>query len=366
MKAGILTFHNAINYGAILQSFALQETIRTLGHEVEVVDYDNGFFKEIYYDRLFLFGNKGIKSKIKFLLRYITNHKTVILERSKYNKLLKFVDENIDLSEKFNKDTIAKANNQYDCFVVGSDQVWNLRLSNYDTTYMLDFTNDSSKKKSYAASFGSDNIDKTNFETGKMLLNSFDTLLIREKSGKEILKKMGFESSVVLDPTFLYGKESWEAIAAKSNLNKQNDYIFVYCIATPDVLLEEIKNKAEQENLDVIVLGEEKIFSKQQSVIDASIEDFLWYIQNAKYVYTTSFHGMALSINMNKDFYYELSNNNLNNNSRLINLSELLGLQSREVKANTNLIEDIHWESVNERLEELKKESIRLLDDMLK
>ena len=41
MRIGILTFHNANNYGAVLQAYCLQETLRRIGFDVEIVDYRN-------------------------------------------------------------------------------------------------------------------------------------------------------------------------------------------------------------------------------------------------------------------------------------------------------------------------------------
>ena len=39
MKIGILTFHRAHNYGAVLQCYALQEILQRLGYDVYVIDY---------------------------------------------------------------------------------------------------------------------------------------------------------------------------------------------------------------------------------------------------------------------------------------------------------------------------------------
>ena len=56
MKIGIITYHSAHNYGAVLQAFALQEYLQKQGHDVQIINYK---IKEIenYYK----------KSKITFI-----------------------------------------------------------------------------------------------------------------------------------------------------------------------------------------------------------------------------------------------------------------------------------------------------------
>ena len=48
MKIGIITFHNAYNYGAVLQAFATQSYIESLGHEAEIIDYHNKWIDADY------------------------------------------------------------------------------------------------------------------------------------------------------------------------------------------------------------------------------------------------------------------------------------------------------------------------------
>jgi len=365
-KIGILTFHKAINYGAILQAYALQKTIETMGKDVDIIDYDNNFFKKIYFDQLFLKGNAGIKKKIKYLIRYFTKHSEILDARNKYNKLIRFANENLKLSESCTRDNVAEVCEDYEAIVVGSDQVWNLRLSNYDTTYMLDFIESCNKKKSYAASFGTVNLEDRNIELAKKNLPQFTNTLIREKSGKKMLEEMGIESNVVLDPTFLINKEHWIEISKNSSLVKEEDYIFVYCVAEPEKIIEVVDRLAAEENLKVIVLGNEKFTKNQTNIADASIEDFLWFIDNAKYVFTTSFHGLALSLNLNTNFYYELASYSVNNNSRLTDLSDVLGLADREITNFSKETISVDWEAVNAKIESLREESYNLLKESLK
>ena len=48
MRIGILTFHRAHNYGAVLQCYALQETLKRMGHDVQVIDYRQPWIEDFY------------------------------------------------------------------------------------------------------------------------------------------------------------------------------------------------------------------------------------------------------------------------------------------------------------------------------
>lgn len=48
MKIGILTFHRANNFGAVLQCFALQTYLKKIGLEVYVIDYRQKYIESIY------------------------------------------------------------------------------------------------------------------------------------------------------------------------------------------------------------------------------------------------------------------------------------------------------------------------------
>ena len=52
MKIGILTFHNAYNYGAVLQAYATQEIVKSYGHEVEIINYHNKAIDSFYKIRI--------------------------------------------------------------------------------------------------------------------------------------------------------------------------------------------------------------------------------------------------------------------------------------------------------------------------
>ena len=147
MKVGILTYHDTTNYGAAFQAFALQKKIEELGCDCEIIDYKCKAVTERYEIKS-PFKSSNIKQCIKRILTNKNNRNLKLKFETFYKRYQKRSDKT------YYKNTISETNNIYDKFIVGSDQVWNLRLSGEDTTYMLDFVKDDSKKYSYAASFG--------------------------------------------------------------------------------------------------------------------------------------------------------------------------------------------------------------------
>lgn len=56
MRIGVLTFHRALNYGAVLQCFALFKTLKSMGHDVEIIDYRPLFIerhRNLFYKKQF-------------------------------------------------------------------------------------------------------------------------------------------------------------------------------------------------------------------------------------------------------------------------------------------------------------------------
>ena len=138
-RIAILTYHNTRNYGAILQCYALQQTVEeVLNCTCDVLDYDCVFLNSVYKIKK-IYENKNIKELIKWLL--MNNH-----EKKLQKGFSDFIKDNINLSKKYDLNTIAKANNEYDIFITGSDQVWNFHLNGCDYTYLLDFA-DMDKRK---------------------------------------------------------------------------------------------------------------------------------------------------------------------------------------------------------------------------
>lgn len=358
-KIGILTFQNTVNYGAVLQEYALQRYInKKYGNICEVINYVNDNIDNV---------EKPIKlskqKSLKGIIQYFTCHCHQV---NKWDNFNEFTKNYINLSaKKYNKENIKDTEKEYKKFIVGSDQIWNTQLTGNDFTYYLDFVKDSTKKNSYAASFGYSELPAEVKDEAIKLLKDFNTINVREKQGKEIIEQEieNKEVNVVMDPTFLLDKEEWKKFI---NYDEES-YIVVYMIDFRKEVFNFIRETAKKEKCKIIYIHD-AILSQYGMINsrEASPEEFLSLIYNAKKVITGSFHALCLSLILEKDFYYTLNSRN-NRNSRLVNLVELVQLQDREVvNGRCNAFEKIDYEKINKKLKPFIEESKMKIDIIIK
>lgn len=362
MKVGTLTYHDTRNFGAVLQAYALQKTIENLGVECEIIDYKSEFLNQVYKIKS-IYEIKSLKEFIKWAL-------TVKYEKKSKIKFDKFNKNKQKFSLKsYTKDNINETNDIYDAFFVGSDQVWNLNLNNIDTTYFLDFVSDEGKKFSYAASFGYKEIPDEYLDITTKNLNTFSKISVREEQGKVIIgKTLKKTAQVVLDPTLLLEKENWNKIEANID-NLKKDYILVYSVAATPSLFEFAKKLGKEKNCEIVYINR-SYFNKlgMKNIRNASPEEFLAYVNRAKYIVTSSFHGVAFALNYKKEFFYELDIKPHNNNSRLESIIDMVGLKSREIinGSNSEVNNKIDYDKVSYIIEKERIKSIDYLNNILK
>lgn len=356
MKIGILTQHFLLNYGGIIQNFALQQVLLKLGHDPLTFEHDTCYSRT----RWFLRSAKHVlkNHSLKGLPVYPTYQ-----GRIGNKNFIKFVLKNIrsvtvndftpDLTQKYG----------LDAYVVGSDQVWrpafNLgpRLGNM----FLDFAGDDVKKISYAASFGCKEWEYTEEQErmcGK-LAKRFDAISVREASGVDLCKEhFGVDATLVLDPTLLLNKDDYGKVC--HDVPKKEKHIFVYSLVVSVGVLAVAEKVAEAMGLSIIVKQAGRKVKKEDT-----IEDWFAEFRDADYVVTDSFHGMVFSIIFNKPFSIVM--NPSGGNDRYLSLLSQLGLMERIVSDELQpVFSAIDWSDVNHRLTELRKASFEFLKTNLK
>lgn len=355
MKIGILTFHRAANYGAVLQAYALQRYLSSFGHDVEIIDYRCMPIEQMHSPNYFLYC-KGIKNRCKQLLRSP-------IKRKKRKLFDDFIERKLNLGtvREIRKEDISQVlKGEYDAIIVGSDQVWNPYLTKGDSTYLLDFVDNDVKKISYAASIGLNQFPEEYLNTYIVQLCKFDKISVREKLGQSLIREMAKrDSEVVLDPTLLMGADEWKAFM---QIPLMDEYVLLYTIESNPLLLEKATNIARKKNLSVIYISDTMVKQKGISYIPyATPEEWVGLFARASHVVTNSFHGTAFSINFNKPATIGLSMDKNNGNSRILDLMYSVGIE----KSKDSCIElgtTINWKSVNKALSDLRIESKRFLD----
>lgn len=338
----IVTFHTATNYGAVLQTFALQEFITKLGYEAGVFDYRPN--------------NKVNSRDIKTRLIHIAQRKNQKEERIKEAKFRNF--ENQYLHKNGSKESRV--------FIAGSDQVWNA-TGPMDSTYFLRFVGDNSVRASYAASMRKAIIPKDRIDFFKEYINRFDAFSVREEDVKNLISEYVDEQiSVNVDPTLLLDSKFWTSYAKKPTVSLPDQYILAYILHKPNNINLLIDWLQKETGIKVVLLDSQGVLSyfvkNDLSLLNIGPEEFLWLFANANAVVTSSFHGTAFSIIFQKEFYSIV---NSAAPSRITNILDLLGINAISDDQTSFVRNDsINWALVNSILDKERKRSKIYIDDV--
>lgn len=321
-KIGILTFHRALNYGANLQAYALQNFLFKLGIDNEIVDYRCQVMIDRYQKTIRLVN----KNKIKGFVWSLSTAPTVW---KKKKNTTDFAEKHLVLSPPYDSGNISQADNMYTAFVTGSDQVWSPTCVGFDPVYFLTFTSPE-KKYSYAASISANEIPEAIKEEYIKRVSDFDDPSLREPSGVKLFTSLtGKKSHTNIDPSMLLNAEEWNKIC--SDEKPAEPYILLFTVPKPNKLVDYALDLAKKKGLKILYLNNflSKTHRDVISYIDpVPVVKFLSLIKNAEYVCTNSFHGNAFSILYHKQFIVEVSASK-SLNSRTWDLCEKLGLTDR-------------------------------------
>lgn len=338
MRTAIITFQDAQNYGAVLQAYALKTAVSAYS-DTTILNYFNPYFHRNM-------AGHGIKCVIKTLLKYRSSK----IKTSKFNT---FQQQYLTgEQELLLRDFLMHTDLKFDYYITGSDQVWNLDCSGKDTTYFLDFVK-SGKKCSYAASLG--NYEATNKKVFQKYLKDFYAISVREDSGREILQSaIDKKISITLDPTLLLDKEEW---GKRFNLKFEEKYVLVYEVVTGHELFEQAKTFVKFVNLPLICITDtDKLRIGAKVIKDASPEQWLKLFAGAAYVFTNSFHGVAFSLNFNKQFFVELLPLPAKKNTRIIEMLNRVGITQR-LASECMVQKPLNYNNINERMNLLRVDS---------
>lgn len=361
MKIGILTFHNAKNYGATLQAYALRKILETnLKEDAYIIDYEPEVIEKTFH----IFQHQNWKTLLKSIL-------LAPMTIKKYNRFKTFSRQYHHLSQKqYHQEVeLGELPKEYQAFITGSDQVWNTRVTEgLLDSYTLNFvTEPNIKKISYAASIGNSTIEEEYRQCYQEKLDKLDYISVREETAKMVLEKILQKPiEVVLDPTLLLQQKEWNEIAIDPK--KNNKYILVYCLEENKELNAMVSYMAHKLKLDIVTLAiKNKYGSNTSCAYTSGPREFIGLFKNAEYVVTNSFHGTTFSIIYHKKFYTVPHSNR---GSRMIDLLNKLELNHRIVHTASELQkkeleEEIDYSKVDEIVENKRKGSIDFLKNAL-
>ncbi len=301
MKISLITMHAVYNYGSALQTYATVNYLKELGHNVEIVDYypkrmrNYGSISQIYRDAL------PFHSKWKCALIALLKYPSMISLKSVFAP---FTKKYFCLSNRYeSNEDLVSAPPKADCYITGSDQVWNDYLEGeFDLSYFLNFAPRDSLRIALAASFGRDDVNSNELLCVKSLLELYSAITVREESGLKILSDIKVPvKECVLDPTFFLNNDSWIRFSKPINMK---GYILVYQLHEDSITSDVALYLGKQMNKQVIRISTDRLkrIKGGKTVYFPAVEEFVSYINNADLIVTDSFHATAFSINLQKQF----------------------------------------------------------------
>lgn len=351
MRIGILTHHYIKNYGAFLQVYALQETLKKEfpNDDVYVINYINRKHLFVNIAGWYRFNPK--KDSIKKYFQKITIP-------SLFSKIEK---EYLNTSKKvYNVRQVNELN--FDAIIIGSDEVWHYGdKKSYDPIkFGLDLT--CKNVITYAPSMGGANINEASNEVIEGLKN-IKAFSARDNSAEEFVKKYTNKKCTrVLDPTLLYEFPEYSSKIV-DRLKKERYLLMYYCDGLPDDLKKEILNYAQEHNLKIYGAGE---YKKWFDDFPININPFEWIemFRNAEVIFTGTFHGTIFSLKSQKQFF-----NYLSNPSRIKKVNSLLSefkISDRIIKDKLESKENIDYTVINKIIEENRLRSVEYLEKSIK
>ena len=325
-QAGILTFHHVTNYGAVLQAYALKQVCDDLGYETHIIDYWGDEVEE---------SPSPIKNFVlsphtkRDMLRCARGVLSYLGERKRWLGFETFRKRYLNESERC-VNSFDIQNLGYDLYIAGSDQIWNYQITGdaFDPVFFLQFDT-TANKIIYAASsqdvpFSPD----MEVQFKDMLYKTTCPIGIREEKLAEYVQEVtGKTHPVVLDPTLLAGRDVMDRIPTP-DIGLGN-YILNYQIdANPNTDIS-VKSLEKRFCCPVYTMTVPRLGAVHGRKGAADPVEFLALLKGAKFLVTNSFHGIALSLLYEKDFYvYE----NSGVMTRIDSLLDLCHLPDRKVK----------------------------------
>ena len=316
MRCGIMTFHRAINYGAVLQAYALRRfVIENYNVDCDVIDYRAESIEKMYAYPRFSINPKALVKKF--------------LAAPKRKKFESFLYTKLQIGKSVTREQLEEESEKYDLIITGSDQVWGKSRIGVDHSYFLDFVADTEKKASYAASMGAGTIDAENSEKYRTLLETFAHISVREHEAKVSLEQLlhrPVEESI--DPTLLLNREKWQRIVPGKFAGKK--YVLIYMLTNSDSILSLARKIARERNLVIFNITDAyRSESGIRNLRGLGPEEWIDAFLNASYIVTNSFHGTAFAINFHVDFNTEVSKGISKRGTRITDLLKLAGLEDR-------------------------------------
>ena len=367
-KIGILTFHRATNYGAILQAYGLESYLNSKGYDAKIIDYKPKGMANTYS----FYHLQSLTPKRILLFFYINFMRILEFPKKskKRNMFWNYIEKALPMtSNVVNDNDLPKM----DVIIVGSDQVWSTCFTGgLDKFYYGQFNRKGAKLISYAGSAAEDMENSFYSTNNALLLESFDSISVREDELKAFLQDQLPNKKIVkvLDPTLMAGAEYFETLI-KGVRPYNKPYILIYqVIRKQDSLIQEYAmRKAKELDCEIIEIKASKMYVNngngyvENGMVDPTM--FVALYKHSSYIITTSFHGTAFSLMFNRPF--DVVSVSPEVDSRANDLLCQVGLEDRMINLPCDCSSaKIDWSIVNQKMEDLRKPSRVFINEALR
>lgn len=361
-KVGIITFNTPYNFGAALQVTALQNAVEKLGYACKVLNY---YYEHIMKEYDIRFSIKSPHVTAFDLLTLTNNLKRKSAYKKYHDLYLNFSEQTKDWRE------LSKISKECDCLICGSDQIWNFNITEgVNPAYFLKFANANQKKIAYAPSVALATIPTNLINDIKEALQDFKAISTREEnSAVQLSNILGRDVPTVLDPAFLFKSSFYDKLFADYSLDLPKKYIFVYSIHLKNLNTMKCfaEKYAQENNAEIVYFNKYNLHGKlyKKNIFRCDPRSFVYTIKNADFVISDSFHASVFSILYNKQFAVYAGIVSAAN-SRMNSLFSQIGIGDRNVNGEYKTLDNISYDNVNLKLEDLRKLSWEYLEQSLK
>lgn len=324
MKTGIITFHAAINYGSVLQAFALQEYPTARGHDVSVIDFRSKAQRQLYPSAISFSSRYNAKRTLSRIMRPFSGWKEIRMTATKHSAFSSFLERYLHQTpEKFfaEEDLRRYDWSSYGMLVSGSDQIWNLSAIDASPAYFLDFVS-GMKKIAYAPSAGPHPVSSGRAGLGlsqaRKFISDYSAVSVREKATADFYS-LG-DAPVLPDPTVLHEADFYRSAECPlSGISLPERYVLYYAPGRRSKAAEMLADAAsagmlgkkaaavlpQQARIPVLSVGDGAscLYPEFSVPVPCGPDGFLYLVDKASCTVGTSYHLMVFSMLFGKDFW---------------------------------------------------------------
>lgn len=349
MKVLIVTLWGDCNLGNKLQNYALNKILKR--HDVATTNMVIEERKKI---------KTQLKNIVKIILSYFGKQRYLSARYTgaRSRVLKKFSDGYLEnkIEIKAYSDVKKMDFDKFDFGITGSDQVWhNWTKTQDELEYFYLMFLPSDKRASFAASFGFDSFPERDYLTHKKGLSEMRMLSCRESGGKTLIKSIvEREADLIPDPTLCMSINEWDNIAEEPQKKPQSPFLLVYFLGVVDYEYQNMIDMIAKKNELVVI----DIYNpKYKRLYLTSPSEFIWYVKNASFVCTDSFHATVFSILYKKRFLsFKRRQKNMDMMfDRIETLLSNTGLQNRVYSKSEHLKEEICFEQAEKYISKCRQ-----------